>query len=108
MLKNARTAMSVRKRCMTAYKGSPSYAKQTLKVRSFIPSQTALQHLLDRHLFSVSFGIAAQYETLGNRYAAIRHYLEALQSIDFLSDSNEKMKNKVVAMDRIAQCYEEL
>ncbi|KAL0582912.1 hypothetical protein ABG067_007115 [Albugo candida] len=62
----------------------------------------------DRHLFSVSFGIAAQYETLGNRYAAIRHYLEALQSIDFLSDSNEKMKNKVVAMDRIAQCYEEL
>nr|CCA16645.1 conserved hypothetical protein [Albugo laibachii Nc14] len=71
-------------------------------------SQNALINPLDRHLFSVAFGIAAQDETLGNRYAAVRHYLEALQSTEFLSDSDEKVKSKVVTMDRIAQCYEEL
>lgn len=64
----------------------------------------------DRHLFEMAFAIAAQYETLGRGGPATKYYLDALDHLTQMGDSEgnaRAVKSRIVTLDRIAQCYED-
>uniref|UniRef100_K3WNV4 Tetratricopeptide repeat-like domain-containing protein n=1 Tax=Globisporangium ultimum (strain ATCC 200006 / CBS 805.95 / DAOM BR144) TaxID=431595 RepID=K3WNV4_GLOUD len=61
----------------------------------------------DRHLFELAFAIAAQFETLGKGNQATVYYQEALGNIPYVRDAAARDLNRVVTLDRIAQCYQD-
>ncbi|KAF1320995.1 hypothetical protein FI667_g12199, partial [Globisporangium splendens] len=61
----------------------------------------------DRHSFELAFAIAAQFETLGKVNQATVYYQEALGNIPYVRDAATRDLNRVVTLDRIAQCYQD-
>lgn len=61
----------------------------------------------DHHLFELAFAIAAQYESLGRGQPATKYYLDALEHLNDFSDGALRVRNRIVTLDRIAQCYDD-
>lgn len=62
----------------------------------------------DRHLFELCFAIAAQYETLERPKQATVSYLDALGHLHSVRGAAEREAGRIVTLDRIAQCYQDV
>lgn len=62
---------------------------------------------VDRHRFEFAFSIGAQYDSLQRSEEALRYYHEALRGLSYLPSEKERIRNRIVVLDRVAQCYQD-